>query len=173
MKMLRFVVLTMFAAAPFAGARGVAAEQHAMNHPELPASLVDKVRDATQFFRDTPPNGYDQFLECVSGPQEGAMGVHFVNFSLVDGDLNVETPEALVYERKNGALRLVAVEYIVPVAAWKKSLPPTLEGQSFQLVDFPNRFGIDAFYELHVWAWRDNPNGAFVDWNPHVSCEGR
>jgi len=173
MKMLRFVLSMMFAAAPLVGARAVAAEQHTMNHPELPASFVDQVRAATQFFRDAPPNGYDQFLECVSGPQEGAMGVHFVNFSLVDGDLNVDTPEALVYERKNGALRLVAVEYIVPVAAWKQSLPPTLEGQSFQLVDFPNRFGIDAFYELHVWAWRDNPNGAFVDWNPHVSCEGR
>ena len=22
-------------------------------------------------------------------------------------------------------------------------------------------------------AWRDNPNGAFVDWNPRVSCEGQ
>ena len=21
-----------------------------------------------------------------------------------------------------------------------------------------------------VWAWRDNPNGTFVDWNPRVSC---
>ena len=30
-----------------------------------------------------------------------------------------------------------------------------------------------AFYELHVWAWRDNPSGVFVDWNPRVSCEGQ
>jgi hypothetical protein len=29
-----------------------------------------------------------------------------------------------------------------------------------------------ALYELHVWAWRDNPNGTFVDWNPQVSCDG-
>jgi hypothetical protein len=36
----------------------------------------------------------------------------------------------------------------------------------------PNRYGLPAYYALHVWAWRDNPNGAFVDWNPHVSCEG-
>ena len=28
-----------------------------------------------------------------------------------------------------------------------------------------------ALYELHVWAWRDNPNGTYVDWNPKVSCE--
>jgi hypothetical protein len=27
-------------------------------------------------------------------------------------------------------------------------------------------------FELHVWAWRDNPNGAFVDWNTKVSCQG-
>jgi len=25
-------------------------------------------------------------------------------------------------------------------------------------------------HELHVWAWRDNPFGVFVDWNPDVSC---
>ena len=30
-----------------------------------------------------------------------------------------------------------------------------------------------AHFELHVWAWRDNPNGAFVDWNNKVSCEGK
>jgi hypothetical protein len=20
------------------------------------------------------------------------------------------------------------------------------------------------------WGWKDNPNGAFVNWHPHVSC---
>jgi hypothetical protein len=25
---------------------------------------------------------------------------------------------------------------------------------------------------LHIWAWRDNPHGAFVDFNPNVSCDG-
>jgi len=32
---------------------------------------------------------------------------------------------------------------------------------------------LPAHFELHVWAWRDNPNGAFVDWNNEVSCEGQ
>jgi hypothetical protein len=22
-----------------------------------------------------------------------------------------------------------------------------------------------------VWAWKDNPNGTFTNWNPTVSCE--
>jgi hypothetical protein len=36
----------------------------------------------------------------------------------------------------------------------------------------PNRYGIPAFYALHVWAWRHNPQGTFVDYNPRVSCDG-
>ena len=24
---------------------------------------------------------------------------------------------------------------------------------------------------LHVWAWKDNPNGTFANWNPDVSCD--
>jgi hypothetical protein len=43
-------------------------------------------------------------------------------------------------------------------------------GQHFHYVGSPNRYGLPAFYELHVWAWRDNPNGTFADWNPKVSC---
>jgi hypothetical protein len=43
-------------------------------------------------------------------------------------------------------------------------------GQHFQFVGTPNRYRLPAFYELHVWAWRDNRFGTFVDWNPDVSC---
>jgi hypothetical protein len=51
--------------------------------------------------------------------------------------------------------------------------PPILEGQLLHLVESPNRFGLPAFYELHVWAWRDNPTGVFADWNTRISCEGQ
>jgi hypothetical protein len=37
----------------------------------------------------------------------------------------------------------------------------------------PNRYGLPAHFELHVWAWRENPDGAFVDWNNKVTCEGK
>ena len=37
----------------------------------------------------------------------------------------------------------------------------------------PNRWGLPAFFELHVWAWGENPNGAFVDWNTRATCECR
>jgi hypothetical protein len=47
-----------------------------------------------------------------------------------------------------------------------------LFGQPFNLVPSPNRYGLDAFYELHAWAWEDNPSGAHADWNPKVLCPG-
>jgi hypothetical protein len=48
-----------------------------------------------------------------------------------------------------------------------------LDGQVFNFVGAPNRFNIPSFFELHVWAWRDNPQGAFVDWNNQVTCAGQ
>lgn len=34
----------------------------------------------------------------------------------------------------------------------------------------PRRCGLPAFYELHLWLWKRNPNGLFNDWNPDVRC---
>jgi hypothetical protein len=81
-------------------------------------------------------------------------------------------PEALIYEPRGGKLELVDVEYIVIAAAWDAAnkTPPTLMGQLFHYNPSPNRYGIPAFYALHVWAWRPNPDGVFADWNPRVSC---
>src|SRR3954464_12585453 len=100
-----------------------AAPQHSV-HGDLSAGLVEHVRQVTQGYHDVRQAmdaGYVQFLGCVSGPQKGAMGVHFVNSSLVgDGELDVDRPEALIYEPKGGALKLVGVEYLVVADAWHK-----------------------------------------------------
>ena len=155
----------------------VETEQHGSHASSPSSTLVEQVREATEAFRDTIPDEYRQFLGCVSGPEQGAMGVHFVNFALVDGKLEAKAPEALIYEVKDGRARLVGVEYIVPVDAWHPAEGeppvPVLEGQVFHFNESPNRFGLPAFYELHVWAWRDNPNGTFADWNSRVSCDAQ
>lgn len=140
--------------------------------------LIEEVRDATRRFQDVSmatAEGYGAFLGCVSGPQEGAMGIHFVNGGLVeDGVLNAEQPEVLIYEPRNsGRLQFVAVEYLVIAADWDavNPTPPSLVGQAFHYSFSPNRYGLPPFYSLHAWAWKRNPHGAFVDWNPKVSCE--
>jgi hypothetical protein len=151
------------------------------SHHSVSAKLIQIVRDATWQYIDVNNAGpyYAPAFGCVSGPDHGAMGIHYINGTLVgDGEVDAAHPEALIYEPVGNKRRLVGVEYIVPdAAAWLAShdgVPPQLEGQAFQLVSSPNRYGIPgAFFELHVWAWRDNPNGAFVDWNNNVSCEGQ
>jgi hypothetical protein len=145
---------------------------------QVPAKLVRDVRKATQQFIDVnnaKKAGYGPAFGCVSGPDHGAMGIHYVNGTLVgDGQIDVNKPEALIYEPVGNKRKLVGVEYIVDAATWLQNnngVPPSLDGQDFQFVPAPNRFNLADFFELHVWAWRDNPNGAFVDWNNKVTCE--
>jgi len=68
---------------------------------------------------------------------------------------------------------LIGADFLVFADAWDKKNqgPPELMGQLFHYWESPNRFGLPAFYTLHIWAWKDNPNGAFVNWHPKVSCQ--
>jgi hypothetical protein len=146
-------------------------------HDEPATGLVREVRLATAAFQDVSAAlaaGYGSAGSCVSGPEEGAMGIHYPNGALVgDGELDARLPEILIYERRKGRLRLLGVEFLVIAEQWHASHegPPVLMGQHFHYVGSPNRYGLPAFYQLHVWAWKYNPNGIFVDWNPAVSCE--
>jgi hypothetical protein len=162
-----------------AGSIGVRVEasQHSSHDSDLNGPLPEAVRQATERYRNVNEAiaaGYVQFQGCVSGPNEGAMGVHYSNFGLFDGIVDVEQPEVLVYEPRNGRLHLVAAEYVVPADAWdpvhEPFDKPQLMGHLMNFAPGPNRYGPTPFYELHVWAWKNNPKGSFADWNPSVSC---
>lgn len=141
-------------------------------------NLVDVVLKNTARYRDpaeAEAAGWGSANACVSGPEVGAMGVHFIKGSILfDGAIDPEEPEALIYEIKGNRARLVGVEFIVVASQWHatNAAPPVIMGQQANLVTAPNRYGLDAFYELHVWAFRPNVKGTFVDWNPAVSCAG-
>jgi hypothetical protein len=169
----------MLVAAPLIAADKTA---HHMAAHEQPASatLVQAVRDGTRQYIDVnnaTAAGYGPFLGCVAGTDHGAMGIHYVNpTALGNLTLDPSQPQALIYEPSNGKLRLVGVEFILDSATWlaaNNNTPPVLDGQVFNFVGAPNRFNIPSFFELHVWAWRDNPQGAFVDWNNNVNCNGQ
>jgi hypothetical protein len=119
--------------------------------------------------------GYALQFGCVSGPDSGAMGLHYVNGALVGrGELDPTHPQIVIYEpTANGGLKLIGADFLLFADAWDKNNqgPPELMGQLFHYFESPNRFGLPAFYTLHVWAWKDNPNGAFVNWHPNVSCQ--
>lgn len=161
-------------------AAGAVAQPHKPTREE--SAVVGAVRDATARFKnvtsiDGPGEGYALNFGCVSGGDFGAMGLHYVNMTLVgDGEIKVNEPEIILFEpTPGGGIRITGADYLVPVAAWEANPdhkgPPMLMGQLFHLFDSPNRFGLDPFYTLHVWAWKDNPNGTFANWNPNVSCD--
>jgi hypothetical protein len=177
MSMLRVGLLSsLAAAAPLFAASGAATSDS--DHDRAPAKLVQIVREATERYIDVnaaTAAGYLPAFGCVTGPDMGAMGVHYINSTLVgSGKIDATQPQALIYEPSGDRMRLVGVEYITFSAPWlaaHNQTPPILEGQMFQFIGSPNRYNLPALFELHVWAWRDNPHGAFVDWNTHVSCE--
>lgn len=131
--------------------------------------LANQVREVNARFMDVgvaTAEGYAP-IPCVSGVEGGAMGVHYVNGALIeDGLVDISKPEAVMYEpQADGSMQLVAVEYITTKG------PANLDGHLFSFANAPNRYGLPPFYELHVWAWRTNPTGAFADMNPTVSCD--
>ena len=153
------------------------------------AHLVQIVRNATQRYQNVANASpdYGPALGCVSGPDHGAMGVHYVNGSILQGEtllsngqLDPTRPQALIYEpQSNGQLKLVGVEFIILASALPAGAAPQVDGHLMQYIDgpsasrpkaTPNRYGLNAFFELHVWAWEPNPQGSFVDWNDHVTC---
>jgi hypothetical protein len=102
------------------------------------------------------------------------MGIHYLH-STYPGDalLDPLRPEALMYEPgKEGKLQFVGVEYILFQEAWDAAhpQPPVMFGHPLHLVRAPNRYGVPALYELHLWIWKHNGNGIFNDWNPAVRC---
>jgi hypothetical protein len=113
-------------------------------------------------------------MDPMPGMATGAMGVHYASPTLVgDGELDVHTPEALVYRPvAGGKLRLAALEYVVIRKAWdaKHNGAPVMFGHRFNTTPAGNRFGLPAFYSLHVWLFQRNPSGEFAMWNPLVKC---
>ena len=173
------ILISLSGAGPQARSQdGQTAAEHAATHERPASALVEAVRQSTagfHDFREAERAGYTLMFGCVSGPDWGAMGLHFVNPSLIGDDVvDAARPEIVIYEPlPNGRKRLIGADFLVLKEAWDAthSSPPELMGQLFHLFEAPNRFGLPPFYTLHVWAWKENPTGTFVNWHSNVSCD--
>ena len=164
--------------------------QHSDHQGVHDSVLVRKVHDATKRYqhirealvvdnanKSLPQPQWVVGTPCVSGPETGAMGIHLVNPNrIANAKVNFAAPTALIYEpQADGDMVLVGLEYIQDAATWQKvngkGSVPSLDGHLMNFVDAPNRYGLDPFFEIHVWAFEENPKGAFADWNTHVTCE--
>lgn len=154
--------------------------------PDLPPELA-KVRTALDKYQDpyvAVRDGYFSTLGCVHYPHgggsgrvpypAGAMGIHFLNPQLIGPTPDPMRPAILVYEPDRDKLRLVAVEWFIPLETGIKERP-TVFGQPF---DGPME-GHEPLiplalhhYDLHAWLWKANPAGLFSPTNPAVTCSG-
>lgn len=142
-----------------------------------------QARAATARYHDVSvalQEGFIPVSPCISSPA-GTMGFHYLNPSRLDGTAVVDEPEILLYLEENGQLRLVAVEYVVPVFQdghpYFGSEPPADPGPNPQLFGkpfdgpMPGHAPDDPWhFDLHVWLWRHNPAGRFAQFNPSLSC---
>ena len=172
-----FAIVGTLAVASLSAPSAKAADEHDHGAP-VPNALVKLVQRITEPYKSVAAAeaaGYSLAFGCVSGPDAGAMGLHYVNMPLVlDGEIDPERPEIILYEPVgNGQVRLTGADYLVFADAWDKkhSSSPELMGQKFQQFEAPNRFGLPRFYTLHVWAWKENPTGTFVNWHANISCD--
>jgi hypothetical protein len=141
--------------------------------------LLSKYEDYTVAVRDL----YLSTVGCVhySGEKmagtmdypKGAMGIHFVNVTTIGPKPDPLRPNVLIYEPVDDGLRLVAAEWLVPLAAGVTERP-TLFGQPFDgpmeghYPLIPKEF---HHYDLHVWLFKENPLGMFSPTNPDVKCD--
>lgn len=83
------------------------------------------------------------------------MGIHYIDFTLVDGDLKVSQPEALVYAQTDDGLLLLGVEYLSPG-------PFSLFGHDAH--EIPG----EGLYGLHAWKFVKNDNGKYAELHSNV-----
>ena len=147
---------------------------------------IDALRKAMEKYKDYKVAVRDLYLstvgcihysgEKIAGHMEypkGAMGVHFVNLT-IKGPPDPMKPNVLIYEPVGKELKLVAVEWLVPLTPDTKEAPK-LFGQTFMgpmeghepLI--PKEF---VHYDLHAWVFKDNPLGMFAPTNSKVNCKG-
>jgi hypothetical protein len=130
--------------------------------------LLAQVRKATAKYHRlevAADAGYGLDPHCVYVDGLGGMGHHAPNFGLVDEVFDPLMPEALLFEPgDDGKYHLVGVEYIVIDVGQDH---PHFAGHPFDIGGTPVP---DPHYSLHVWIWKDNPNGMFTPFNPNVSC---
>lgn len=141
------------------------------------APELDALGQAVKPFHDlgaARDAGYDVVVShptnhriCLRDSVLGAMGIHFLDGTLVDDTVLVTEPEVLIYEpQDDGSEEFAGVEYIIPFSIRDADQPPPVlfgqefvQNQTFQL------------WGLHAWVGRDNPSGMFASWNPDVTCE--
>jgi len=141
-------------------------------------AALDKYKDPIAAVRD----GYFSTVGCIDFPaggsehgsmeyKPGAMGVHFLNPALIGPKLDSTKPQVLLYEPVGDQLVLTGAEWFVPTAVSKT--PPSVLGHQLMgpMEGHPPILPAELHHwDLHVWLYKDNPNGMYSPTNSAVKC---
>ena len=125
---------------------------------------LDRARSANERYQDINRAIADGYADAKIVMQ--SMGHHYLNASLLDDRFEPDRPEILVYAPEGGRMKLVAVEYAVPLD--KAATAPegfTGTGDSWSR---NTKYGL---WTLHAWLWLDNAAGVFSPENARVRLD--
>jgi len=94
------------------------------------------------------------------------MGHHYLKMDNLNATFEYDKPEILVYNKEeNGRMKLVALEYAVPIAL-SPNAPSGFTGNDDHWAVYQGQL-----WTLHAWVWEYNPNGVFNPTNPLVHVD--
>ena len=105
------------------------------------------------------------------------MGFHYVNPELArDPAIDLSKPEILLYVPTDDGVKLAGFEYSFGIGAPGADIPdpapeaPVILGQTFNGPMEGHGPDGPPHYDLHVWAFEENPQGTFENFNSSLSC---
>lgn len=91
------------------------------------------------------------------------MGYHYLKMNNLNATFEYDKPEILVYNKEeNGRMKLVAVEYAVPIEL-STNAPSGFTGDDDVWSVYQG-----VLWTLHAWIWEYNPEGVFNPTNPLI-----
>ena len=157
---------------------------------EILVGQLDAIRAATEKYQDVRlalADGYEQATDVVPN-----MGAHFIHDDRVlDGALNVEEPEVLIYDlNEAGDWHLRGTSFVLPWPIVGDDHPEGFAGpldnwhvhydlcigseldsrtaQAQDCVEAGGEFIPTYGWMIHAWVHDDNPLGVFSMWNSNV-----
>ena len=125
---------------------------------------IARARRATARYHDLSRAIADGYVDInVFIPNQG---FHYLKSAILDAQFDPERPELLVYAQDlcEGRMRLVAVEYAVPISLSPNAPPEGFTGNA----DGWHRNEQFGLWTLHAWIWFRNPDGVFAEYNLRV-----
>ena len=129
-----------------------------------------QARRSTAKYHDIDAAYADGYVDAVF--YLAGVGCHLINLGYLDGEFELTKPELLIYKDctpgQGGKAELRAIEYVTLCGGPPSCTLPAPEGFTGD-DDVWTPFIDGSLWTLHVWTWRNNPDGIFVKVNPRIS----